>query len=290
MWKDTERIHMQTTSYKLKANLNKPYRIALAADLHNAPCDRLLKDIEAQKPDIITVAGDIVFSKALERAGFDYEPGTPMLERFPNAVRFVRGIAEIAPAYFSFGNHEWLLNPVDVQMISDAGVTVLHNSWVKQGEFVIGGMSSPLSWKFWEFTKKWHEEHPDDRRGSIRQEYFNMNSEEYYESVDASWLPDFEAQEGYKLLICHHPEYWAIKEPGLESHKIDLVVAGHAHGGQIRLFGHGVFAPYQGFWPKYTSGVHDGDFGKLVISRGLSNPVPVPRLFNPCEMVYVELE
>ena len=290
MWKYTERIHMQTTSYKLKANLNKQYRIALAADLHNAPCDRLLKDIEAKKPDIITVAGDIVFSKALERAGFDYEPGMPMLERFPNAVRFVRGIAEIAPAYFSFGNHEWLLNPVDVQMIRDAGVTVLHNSWMKHGEFVIGGMSSPLSWKFWEFTKKWHEEHPDDRRGSIRQEYFNLNPEEYYESVDASWLPDFEAQEGYKLLICHHPEYWALNDPKLKAHKIDLVVAGHAHGGQIRLFGHGVFAPYQGFWPKYTSGVHDGDFGKLVISRGLSNPVPVPRLFNPCEMVYVELE
>ena len=198
---------MQTTVYKLGSKLNRSYRIALAADLHNDPCDELLKEIEAQNPDIITIAGDIVFSKALERAGFDYEPEIPMLERFPNAVKFVRKVADIAPAYFSYGNHEWLLNPIDVQMIRDAGVTVLHNSWVKHGELVIGGMSSPYSWKFWEFSKKWHEEHPGDKRGSIRQEYFNLNSEEYYESVDASWLPDFEVQEGYKLLICHHPEF-----------------------------------------------------------------------------------
>lgn len=281
---------MQTTIYKLKSNLNKPYRIALAADLHNAPCEELLRDIEAAKPDVITVAGDIVFSKVLERRGFDYEPAVPMLERFPNAVRFIRGLADIAPAFFSFGNHEWLLNPVDVEMIRDAGVTVLLNSWARHGDLVIGGLASPYSFKFWEFTKRWHEEHPEDKRGSIRQEYFNLNPSEYYEAVDDSWLPEFEAQDGYKLLICHHPEYWALKEPRLESHSIDLVVAGHAHGGQIRLFGHGVFAPYQGLWPKYTSGVHHGDCGDLVISRGLSNPVKVPRVFNPCEMVYVDLE
>ena len=57
----------------------------------------------------------------------------------------------------------------------------------------------------------------------------------------------------------------------------------HAHGGQIRLFGHGLFAPGQGWWPELTSGVHDG---RLVISRGLSNTAAlVPRLFNPTEIV-----
>ena len=281
---------MQNTIYRIKSNLNKSYRIALAADLHNAPCEGLLRDIDAAKPDMITVAGDIVFSKYLERFGFDYEPDVPMLERFPNAVKFIRGISDIAPVYFSFGNHEWLLNPVDLEMIRDAGVTVLNNTWVRSGDFVIGGLSSPYSFKFWDFTKKWHEEYPDDRRGSIRQEYFNLNPSEYYEAVDDSWLPEFEAQEGYKVLICHHPEYWALKEPKLCEHRADLVVAGHAHGGQFRLFGHGVFAPYQGFWPKYTSGVHRGEHGNMIISRGLSNPVKVPRLFNPCEMVYVDLE
>ena len=73
----------------------------------------------------------------------------------------------------------------------------------------------------------------------------------------------------------------------LRDYPIDLFVAGHAHGGQWRLFGRGVFAPDQGLFPKYTSGVHEG---RLVISRGLSNTVtPIPRLFNSRELVVVEV-
>lgn len=64
----------------------------------------------------------------------------------------------------------------------------------------------------------------------------------------------------------------------------DLITCGHAHGGQVRLFGHGLFAPGQGFWPHYTKGVYGG---KMVISAGCSNTAPVPRLFNPTEIVYI---
>ena len=88
-----------------------------------------------------------------------------------------------------------------------------------------------------------------------------------------------EKQPGYKILLSHHPEYWTF----LKRRSVDLVLSGHAHGGQIRLFGHGLFAPGQGWWPELTSGVHDG---RLVISRGLSNTAAlVPRLFNPTEIV-----
>ena len=69
---------------------------------------------------------------------------------------------------------------------------------------------------------------------------------------------------------------------------IDLTVSGHAHGGQWRFLGRGVYAPDQGLFPKYTSGLHEN---RLVISRGVANSVPlVPRFFNPCEVVTVTVE
>jgi predicted MPP superfamily phosphohydrolase len=64
-------------------------------------------------------------------------------------------------------------------------------------------------------------------------------------------------------------------------------LSGHAHGGQWRIFGRGVFAPHQGLFPKYTSGLHDE---KLLISRGASNNVPlIPRFFNPREVLDIHI-
>ena len=101
---------------------------------------------------------------------------------------------------------------------------------------------------------------------------------------ELGWLADYTAQEGFHLLLCHHPEYWPRY---LRALPIELTLSGHAHGGQIRLFGQGLYAPGQGLLPKYTSGVYEN---RLVVSRGLSNNVMVPRLFNPTELVYLDLE
>jgi predicted MPP superfamily phosphohydrolase len=66
-----------------------------------------------------------------------------------------------------------------------------------------------------------------------------------------------------------------------------MIVSGHAHGGQWRVFGRGVYAPDQHLFPKYTSGVHEG---RLVISRGVANTVsPIPRFFNRREGVVVSV-
>ena len=76
----------------------------------------------------------------------------------------------------------------------------------------------------------------------------------------------------------------------LINRNIDLVLSGHAHGGQFRLFGQGFFSPGQGWFPKYTSGIHRGKYGRMIISKGMANTVRVaPRLFNPTEVVYIEV-
>ena len=83
--------------------------------------------------------------------------------------------------------------------------------------------------------------------------------------------------------MSHHPEYYD-KYLYVYDNDIDLVLSGHCHGGQIRLFGRGLFAPDQGILPKLTKGVYK----KMIISAGLSNTAkPIPRLFNPTEIVYI---
>ena len=76
----------------------------------------------------------------------------------------------------------------------------------------------------------------------------------------------------------------------MTNRKIDLVLSGHAHGGQFRLFGQGIFSPGQGWFPEYTSGIHKGENGRMIVSKGLANTAHmVPRLFNPTEIVYIEI-
>ena len=97
---------------------------------------------------------------------------------------------------------------------------------------------------------------------------------------ETGWLDDFAGQEGFHILLSHQPEYY----PFIPNN-IELMLSGHAHGGQIRLFRRGLFAPGQGWYPKYTKGKYDN---RLIISAGLSNTAsPIPRLFNPTEVVFV---
>lgn len=92
--------------------------------------------------------------------------------------------------------------------------------------------------------------------------------------------------EGSTLLLAHRPEYIDI----YSKYNINLVFSGHAHGGQfIFPFVGGVYAPGQGLFPKLTQGKHEKDGTTMIISRGLGNLAPVPRLFNYPEIVVVTL-
>ena len=73
----------------------------------------------------------------------------------------------------------------------------------------------------------------------------------------------------------------------LRGRDVDLVLAGHAHGGQVRVFGRGLYAPGQGLLPKYTHGVIDH---RMIVSAGASNSVSIPRWGNPCEVLRIELD
>ena len=98
------------------------------------------------------------------------------------------------------------------------------------------------------------------------------------------WIKEFGAIEGYKVLLCHHPEYYDRYDVGKYC---DLVLAGHVHGGHVRLFGRGLFSSGQGFLPKYSKGLYDG---KMIVSAGLAATGTIlPRIFNEQEILKVRI-
>ena len=174
------------------------------------------------------------------------------------ALPFLRAAAGIAPTVYSLGNHEWL-EEGDRERITACGAILLDNESVRVGELTVGGLSS----------------------GFGRQKQGNLKATP---APDRAFLARFAAEEGVRLLLCHHPEYYPEFIRPLPIH---LTLSGHAHGGQWRIGRQGIFAPGQGLFPRYTGGLYDG--GRLEVSRGLSNTAPVPRLFNPTELPVLRL-
>lgn len=175
------------------------------------------------------------------------------------AINFGKECVDLAPTYFVTGNHEnWLKSEEKQGLLDDlkqAGVICLEDEIsevVKEnGKFTLIGL--------------------DD------ESLVGNRLEMLVKEVDNSRL---------QILLAHEPQY-------LEHYAttgVDLVFSGHAHGGQVRLpFVGGVVAPGQGIFPKYTEGEHVQGETTMVISRGLGNSVIPVRLFNPPEIVCVEL-
>ena len=90
----------------------------------------------------------------------------------------------------------------------------------------------------------------------------------------------------YTVLLSHRPE----RTECYRDSGFDLVVSGHAHGGQVRLPGmiNGLFAPHQGAFPDYAGGLYALGSTTLVVSRGLCRNL-LPRVFNPPELVALDL-
>lgn len=233
---------MKITRYELKTNNKKTYKIVILADLHSNVPKGLLEAVKQESPDLIAIPGDCI----------DYT-----VSHAPNMLPFLHSLAEIAPTYYSDGNHE-LFKEEDVRAVEETGVRFLFDQTVTHGELVIGGLASGFGFGEqgrWKTTP----------------------------APNADYLTAFSNEQGFKILLSHHPEYY---KPYLRALPIDLIISGHAHGGQWRVFGRGVFAPGQGIFPKYTSGVHENRF---VISRGLGNHTVIPRIFNRPEMVVLTL-
>lgn len=174
------------------------------------------------------------------------------------AVAFVKEAVKIAPVYYVTGNHEYWLDPSEneqmMQGILAAGAYDLDDEAVRiekgDSSFLLVGLD---------------DQHlSDETLKNLLQEQKNELS----------------------IVLAHEPQYLQ----NYANAEADLVLTGHAHGGQIRLpFVGGIVAPDQGFLPEYTSGKYNRADTEMIVSRGLGNSIIPVRLFNYPEVVCVEL-
>lgn len=269
---------MQITKYEIKANIENGLKIAHVSDLHDKPFGRLVEALKRIRPDVIAITGDLM----------------DRLEEARNGLSFLREASGIAPTFYSLGNHE-RIEDGDVLEIAKTGTVLLDDAAVEFGGIHIGGLTSGRRGRRrnkgggdWceDGGGDWCEDGGRGRCGVGGREWDMRRLRKRWEEApkpNLEWLDAFAALEGFKLLLCHHPEYYP---QYIRERDIDLALSGHAHGGQWRILGRGILAPGQGFLPKYTSGIHEN---RLVVSRGLANNTIVPRLFNPTELVVIRL-
>lgn len=173
-------------------------------------------------------------------------------------MEFLREAAKLRPTFCTLGNHEKKCRRSAATLAADSGAVVLDNAAWLFRDIYIGGLSSG-------FPEKQSDLRPTP-------------------PPDAEWLEEFSRLDRYKLLICHHPEYY---RQYIRPLPIDLTLSGHAHGGQWRIFGQGIFSPGQGLFPHYTSGIYGG---RLIVSRGIGNAHRmIPRIGNPPEVIFITL-
>ena len=172
-------------------------------------------------------------------------------------------LVAIADVYYISGNHEWGFGRIGElkALFEKHGVSYLANEYIlleRGGEHIsLCGVEDPNA-------------------------RMNMPTpDELVESVN-------EAEgEGYRILLGHR-NYWVEKYPALD---VDLILCGHAHGGIVRLPGlGGVFGTGFEFFPENTEGAIETRRYTMIVSRGIGNSAPIPRLFNNPEIVAVTLE
>ena len=91
----------------------------------------------------------------------------------------------------------------------------------------------------------------------------------------------------FTILLSHRPELFDI----YADHGMDLILSGHAHGGQFRLpFIGGLVAPNQGLFPEYDAGIYTEGNTNMLVSRGVGNSILPFRINNRPEVILIELQ
>jgi len=232
------------------------FRIAHISDLHNAEIGKnnvdLLETLRISNPDMIAITGDLLDSRKTD---------------IPVALHFIEEAVKIAPCYYVTGNHEARIEKIGefqnsltalgVTVMEDASINLTHN-----GESItLLGVNDP----------------------SFQTDYL---------FGDADTIMNLKLQKLVKedscftILLSHRPELFDI----YVDNSVDLVLSGHAHGGQFRIpFIGGVIAPNQGFFPKYDSGLYTKKNTNMIVSRGVGNSIMPFRINNPPEIILIEL-
>lgn len=246
-----ERLILRTYTV-VSPKLTAEVRLAVVTDFHSSDnADDVVAMVASCAPDAVLLVGDL----------FDDDTQNRPTER---TLSLMRQLSAQYPCYYVSGNHEAWTGEMDAlyQQTEEAGVTVLRMSsgvlTVRGQRIALCGIPDPYEMVF---------SGAPDTEEQIRQAMENVDSADF------------------TVLLAHRPELLA----KYAQFPLDLVVSGHAHGGQVRIPGvlNGLYAPNQGWFPKLAGGAYTQDGTTLIVSRGLAVRTRLPRIFNRPEVVLV---
>lgn len=246
-----ERLILRTYTV-VSPKLTAEVRLAVVTDFHSSDnADDVVAMVTSCAPDAVLMVGDM----------FDDDIANRPTER---TLSLMRQLSAQYPCYYVSGNHEAWTGEMDAlyQQTEEAGVTVLRMSsgvlTVRGQRIALCGVPDPYEMVL---------SGAPDTEEQLRQAL---------EDVDSA---------DFTVLLAHRPELLA----KYAQFPLDLVVSGHAHGGQLRIPGvlNGLYAPNQGWFPKLAGGAYTQDGTTLIVSRGLAVRTRLPRIFNRPEVVLV---
>lgn len=246
-----------TVESKILPTSFEGFRIAHVSDLHNAQMGKgnrkLLIMLRDADPDMIAITGDMIDSRKTD---------------IDVALQFAEEAVKIAPCYYVTGNHEARIAECDLfkASLADLDVTVLEDEYIElehSGQTItLIGVEDPSFQTDYLFG---------DAASVMDDKLNKMNLD----------------RDSFQLLLSHRPELFQV----YVDNSLDLVLSGHAHGGQFRLpLVGGLYAPNQGFFPEFDAGIYSDSNTHMIVSRGIGNSLIPVRFNNRPELVLIELK
>lgn len=247
---------LQTTNYEIKTNkVLEEFNIVQISDLHG-------KSFGKNQKRLITNIQKINPNIVVITGDLMDSNRTKSVKDIQPCIDFVREITKYYPIYYVTGNHE-VSNPVVKDLfnsLKENNVKILDEETVNlNNEISLTGIFD---------------------RGYYKKKNFSKYVKDVSDKIET---------DKYNVLLYHRPEDIKI----LKDFNFDVILSGHAHGGQWRvpfILKNGMYSPGQGILPKYTTGKHLIDKTNLIISRGLGNSRFPLRLFNYPEIVNISIE
>ena len=254
---------ISTTNYEVDCGIGKDINVVHLSDLHGKEFgknnEKLKRLILKEKPDLVVATGDMIDSS---------------LKNMEGVIDFLSDLSKSVKVVYISGNNEQRCKKAEYifESLKSKGVIVLKNEIITLS---LNGVKVNILGMF------------EKPKGDLHSSIKKINGSYAYED-SRKLFKRLENLEGLKIILSHYPELFEVEYSKYDFH---IMFSGHAHGGQFRIpiVKRGLIAPGQGFFPKYTEGMH-GNKNKLIISRGLGNSTKIKRLFNRPEIVKVKIK
>ena len=264
LWVSSNYLVTRKYTVELSNTIGKTIKAVVISDLHDYQFGsnnrRLVDKIAGIKPDVIFMDGDMLNAES---------------DSVSVPCNLIQQLKDVAPIYYTLGNNEneYIENdhPYLVDQLEESGAVVLDKTYV---DIEVAGV--PI------------------RLGGMYDYAFGLdgNNTALAAPEDVlAFLQDYQNTDRIKIMLSHRPESYVFGDAS-KTWKIDLIICGHVHGGQVVLpFLGGLYGGDQEWFPKYVHGLYQKDNFQMFITSGLgSDRQRLPRFNNPPEIAVLNIE